>query len=53
MTPGEASGSGLRAVAGRALNGRARYLVIAAIVVAWLIVGIVVGLTTAGGVVWF
>jgi hypothetical protein len=33
--------------------GRARYVIVAAIVIGWLAVAVVVALGTAGGVVWF
>jgi len=47
--PGEPS-TGL---ARRLLRGRHRNLVMAAVVVIWLLVAVVVALATASGVVWF
>jgi hypothetical protein len=42
-----------KTVARRLMEGRTRYLVLAALVAAWLAVAVIVALATASGVVWF
>jgi hypothetical protein len=51
--PGETGRAQPREPARRLLRGRFRYVVAAAILGAWLLVGLVVALATASGVVWF